>query len=87
MNFLKPKFIKKYTEVYKKDGFKGLVKKGGWKLLFYFFMFYLIRDTILYILIPYLLGKEIFDNFTNLMNIGFLEYGRQVCKFVHSHVG
>ena len=65
MNFLKPKFIKKYTKVYRKDGFRGLVKKGGWKLLFYFFMFYLIRDTILYILIPYLLGKEIFDNFTN----------------------
>ena len=65
MNFLKPKFIQKYTEVYKKDGFRGLVKKGGWKLLFYFFMFYLIRDTFLYILIPYLIGKGIFDNFIN----------------------
>ena len=65
MNFLKPKFIKKYTEVYKKDGFRGLVKKGGWKLLFYFFMFYLIRDTFLYILTPYLIGKGIFDNFIN----------------------
>ena len=68
MNFLKPKFIKKYTEVYKKDGFRGLVKKGGWKLLFYFFMFYLIRDTFLYILIPYLIGKGIFDNFINQNN-------------------
>ena len=63
MNFLKPQFIKKYTKVYRKDGFRGVLKKGGWKLLFYFFMFYLIRDTFLYILIPYLIGKGIFDNF------------------------
>ena len=60
MNFLKPKFIKKYTDIYKNDGFKGLVKKGGWKLLCYFFIFYLIRDTILYILIPYLVWQGIF---------------------------
>ena len=60
MSFLKPKFIKKYTDIYKNDGFKGLVKKGGWKLLFYFFIFYLIRDTILYILIPYLVWQGIF---------------------------
>ena len=60
MNFLKPKFIKKYTDIYKNDGFKGLVKKGGWKLFFYFFIFYLIRDTILYILIPYLAWQGIF---------------------------
>ena len=65
MNFLKPKFIRKYTDVYRKDGFRGVVKKGGWKLLFYFFIFYLIRDTILYILIPYVVGKGIFDNFIN----------------------
>ena len=60
MNFLKPKFIEKYTDIYRNDGFKGLVKKGGWKFLFYFFMFYLIRDTILYILIPYLAWQGIF---------------------------
>ena len=65
MNFLKPQFIKKYTKVYRKDGFRGVFKKGGWKLLFYFFMFYLIRDTILYIFIPYVVGKGIFDNFIN----------------------
>ena len=65
MNFLKPKFIRKYTDVYRKDGFRGVVKRGGWKLLFYFFIFYLIRDTILYILIPYVVGKGIFDNFIN----------------------
>mgnify|MGYP006170456763 FL=1 len=65
LNFLKPKFITKYTELYAKEGFRGVIKKGGWKFLFYFFMFYLIRDSILYLLIPYLIGKGIFDNFIN----------------------
>ena len=45
-----PDFMKVYTAIY---------KKGGWKILFYFFMFYLIRDTIIYILLPYLVVKGI----------------------------
>ena len=62
---LKPKFIKEYTKIYRKDGLRGVLKKGGWKILFYFFIFYLIRDTILYILIPYLGYKGFFNNFIN----------------------
>ena len=58
-NPFKSKFISKYVEVYKDSGFKGLIKEGGWKLLFLFFMYYLIRDSILYILIPYLIVKGI----------------------------
>ena len=62
---LTPKFLLEYVEIYKEKGLKSVVKKGGWKLVFYFFMFYLIRDTILYILIPFLVGKGIFNNFIN----------------------
>jgi hypothetical protein len=51
--------MKVYIAIYKKEGFKGIVRKGGWKILFYFFMFYLIRDTIIYILLPYLVVKGI----------------------------
>ena len=61
--FLKPKWIQEYTEVYKKEGFKGVIKKGGYKILLYFFLFYLIRDVILYIIIPYFFGKKILDLF------------------------
>ena len=57
---LRFKFLEEYIAVFKEDGFKGVVKKGGWKILFYFFMFYLIRDSILYILIPYLVVKGFF---------------------------
>jgi len=57
---LRVKFLKEYIAVFKEDGFKGVLIKGGWKILFYFFMFYLIRDSILYILIPYLVIKGFF---------------------------
>jgi hypothetical protein len=58
-NPFKVKFLSKYIEIFKKSGFKGLIKEGGWKLLFFFFMYYLIRDSILYIIIPYLVVKGI----------------------------
>ena len=58
-NPFKFKFLQKYLVIYKQKGFKGLIKEGGWKLLFFFFMYYLIRDSILYILIPYLIVKGI----------------------------
>ena len=51
---------KDYREVFKEQGFKGLVKKYGWKLVLAVFMYYLIRDSILYILIPYLIAKGLF---------------------------
>ena len=47
-------FLAKYLKIFRKEGLKGVLKQGGWKILFYFFLYYLIRDTILYILIPYL---------------------------------
>ena len=49
-----PKFIKDWLTIYKKEGFKKLIKKKGWSVLVAFFLFYLIRDSIIYILIPYL---------------------------------
>tara|TARA_B100001758_G_C18159614_1_gene478423 strand:+ start:432 stop:620 length:189 start_codon:yes stop_codon:yes gene_type:complete len=53
------KFIKKYVKIFRESGFKGLIKEGGWKLVIYFFLYYLIRDTILYIIIPYLVVKGV----------------------------
>ena len=58
-NLFKSKFLSKYTKIYKQDGFKGVLKVGGWRVISYFFLFYLIRDTILYIIIPYLIVKGI----------------------------
>ena len=58
-NYFKSKLLSKYIEIFKQNGFKGLLKEGGWKILIYFFMYYLIRDTILYIIIPYLIVKGV----------------------------
>ena len=58
-NLFKSKFLSKYTKIYKEDGFKGVLKEGGWKVITYFVLFYLIRDTILYIIVPYLIIKGI----------------------------
>ena len=43
----------------KEKGFKGFIKVYGWKVFGYIFLYYLIRDSILYILIPYLIAKGI----------------------------
>ena len=52
-------FLTKYLKIFRKDGLKGVLKQGGWKIVFYFFLYYLIRDAILYILLPYLVVKGI----------------------------
>lgn len=36
------------------------VKSLGWKFVLAFILFYLIRDSILYLLIPYLIAKGLF---------------------------
>ncbi len=58
-NLFKSKFLSKYTKIYKEDGFKGVLKVGGWRVITYFVLFYLIRDTILYIIVPYLIVNGI----------------------------
>ena len=46
--FLKPDWLKKYSKIRKESGWKGVFKEGGVKLIIGIFLFYLVRDTILY---------------------------------------
>ena len=46
--------------IIKKHGFKALMQQRGKKLLFTVVGYYLIRDTILYIIIPYCIAINIF---------------------------
>lgn len=39
--------------------FKHLFKRYGWKLLVAICVYYLIRDGVMYILIPYLIAKKL----------------------------
>ena len=55
------KKLKEYRQVIVEKGFKGFIKIYGWKLVVVVFLYYLIRDSILYILIPYLFAKGLFN--------------------------
>lgn len=54
MNFLKPRWAVEWLNLIKSKGIKEFIRIKGWKLLVAFFLFYLIRDVTLYIIIPYL---------------------------------
>ena len=60
-NKLIPNFLKKYIIYYQDNGLKLTIKKFGLKLILGVFIFYLIRDSILYIIIPYFALKGIFN--------------------------
>jgi hypothetical protein len=57
----KPKFIQEWRALLKEKGVKGFVKEKGWKIIVLFFLYYLIRDSILYIIIPYLVINNIIE--------------------------
>ncbi|MCH8928672.1 MAG: hypothetical protein IIB39_08160 [Candidatus Marinimicrobia bacterium] len=60
MKFLLPLFIIEWVKLLREEGFKVFVKKRGWKVLWTIVIFYLIRDSILYILIPFLIYLGLF---------------------------
>ncbi len=55
-----PKFINEWLEIKREGGLKLLFKKKGWYVIVAIVTYYLIRDSILYILIPYLIYKGMF---------------------------
>ena len=63
-NIFIPKIIKPYIKIFKEKGVKGLIKEGGIKLFVFIFIFYLIRDTILYV-IPFLIAYYGINWFSN----------------------
>jgi len=62
VSFFKPQFMQPWIDAYKKGGIKKLLSQHGWKVIIGFFLFYLIRDSILYIIIPWL-GYKHFSSF------------------------
>jgi hypothetical protein len=49
--------IKECRETFKQNGFKGVFRRYGWRVFAVFFCYYLVRDLILYVLIPYLIAR------------------------------
>ena len=60
-NKLIPNFLKEYIIYYQENGFKKTIQKFGIKLIVTIVAFYFVRDTILYIIIPYFALKGIFN--------------------------
>lgn len=56
--FRKPlTWIREATRVFRASGFKGLLKAYGWRFVALFFVYYLVRDSFLYLLLPWLAAK------------------------------
>ncbi|MBK9322320.1 MAG: hypothetical protein IPM97_05095 [Bdellovibrionaceae bacterium] len=54
------KILEEIRATFRESGLRGVFKKYGWKLFLAFFIYYLVRDVLLYILLPYLLYKGVF---------------------------
>ncbi len=53
--FLVPRFIAAEVAIWRGLGLRGYVRKRGFRFFAAIFIYYLVRDTTLYIIIPYLL--------------------------------
>lgn len=51
--------LSEVRKTFKEKGFKGVVKRYGWKIFAAFFAYYLVRDVTLYIIFPYLVAKHL----------------------------
>lgn len=57
-----PPFIRAWVTLLREKGLKGFIKEKGWKIVFAIFLFYLIRDSLLYIIIPLLIAQGILSH-------------------------
>lgn len=54
------RILREIKATFKEAGLKGVIEKYGWKLFLAVFVYYLIRDLTLYVLIPYIILKGFF---------------------------
>ena len=52
--FLVPRFIANEIATWKELGLRGYIRKRGIRFFVLIFLYYLVRDTTLYVIIPYL---------------------------------
>ncbi len=53
-------FLRTLRDERRQIGWSGLLRKRGWTLVVLFIAFYIIRDTLLYLLIPFALAAGLF---------------------------
>jgi len=57
ISLLKPAFIQEWMAVWKEHGFREFIRQKGWKVVAAVILFYLIRDSILYLALPYFAAR------------------------------
>ena len=66
MQFLQTKRMIEWSTTLRKEGVKGFARRYGKSILVWFILLYLIRDTLLYVIIPYLLAKGVLSSFPHV---------------------
>ncbi len=59
-NFLIPARVQQIRDQLRTEGFRAVVKTLGWKVIAGIILYYLVRDSLLYIVIPYLIARGVF---------------------------
>ena len=52
-------FVREATATFRQRGFAGTLQRYGWRLFAAFFLFYLVRDVTLYLVLPYLAARGV----------------------------
>lgn len=52
--------IREAKQVFREGGIKGVIRRYGWKVFAVFFVYYLVRDITIYILLPLYLANKLF---------------------------
>ncbi len=50
--------LKEVRSTFRESGLKGVVRRYGWKIFAAFFVYYLVRDLTLYIVIPWVIARH-----------------------------
>lgn len=54
-----PKALVEARAEFRTSGLKGVIRRYGWKFFAVFFVYYLVRDIALYILLPWYLANKV----------------------------
>ena len=54
-----PEFLADAREAWREGGPRAVVRRCGWRIFAVLIAYYLIRDSVLYLLIPYLVARRL----------------------------
>ncbi len=52
-----PEFLTVARDAYREGGPRAVIKRCGWRIFAILFVYYLVRDSFLYLLLPYLIAR------------------------------